>query len=212
MPVPGIQMQSVPRKTLIARFLDNKQGADLASRSPSKPHDHIQALYPPLPPPKQAPQPFQTQAGPLSPDPTQLIHHRRRDCAARRVQQLGNHRRRDTDVALAYARRVRLATLSTRTSECPNACRCGAVDVRGRPGLEPVAAEVEEAAVGPVARGQEEDQQQEAAVDAGAVEEVGADEEEEYEGRRGVGRDEEEGQPTVQRLACQRRWRSPACN
>lgn len=61
--------------------------------------------------------------------------------------------------------------------------------------LEPVAAEVEEAAVGPVARGQEEDEQQDRAVDAGPVEEVGADEEEEDEGRRGVGRDEEEGQP-----------------
>ncbi|UKZ68311.1 uncharacterized protein TrAtP1_009348 [Trichoderma atroviride] len=67
----------------------------------------------------------------------------------------------------------------------------------GRPGLEPVAAEVEEAAVGPVARGEEEDEQEDGAVDAGAVEEVGADEEEEDEGGRGVCWDEEEREPTV---------------
>lgn len=64
-----------------------------------------------------------------------------------------------------------------------------------RAGLEPVAAEVEEASVGPVTRGEEEDEKQEAAVDAGSVEEVGADEEEEDEGGRGVGRDEEEREP-----------------
>lgn len=68
---------------------------------------------------------------------------------------------------------------------------------RGRPGLEPVAAEVEEAAVGPVAGRQEEDEQEDGAVDAGAVEEVGADEEKEDEGGRGVCWDEEEGEPTV---------------
>lgn len=67
----------------------------------------------------------------------------------------------------------------------------------GRPGLEPVAAEVEEAAVGPVARGEEEDEEEDGAVDAGAVEEVGADEEEEDEGGRGVGWDEEEREPTM---------------
>lgn len=66
-------------------------------------------------------------------------------------------------------------------------------DTRAR--LEPIAAEVEEAAVGPVARGHEEDEEEEGAVDAGAVEEIGADEEEEDEGGRGVGRDEEEGEP-----------------
>lgn len=67
---------------------------------------------------------------------------------------------------------------------------------RAGPGQKPVAAEVEEAAVGPVARGEEEDEEQDGAVDAGAVEEVGADEEEEDEGGRGVCRDEEERQPT----------------
>lgn len=61
------------------------------------------------------------------------------------------------------------------------------------PRLEPVAAEVEETPVGPVARGHEQDQQQKGAVDAGPVEEVGAHEKEEDEGGRGVGRDEEEG-------------------
>lgn len=66
-----------------------------------------------------------------------------------------------------------------------------------RSGLEPVAAKVEEAAVGPVAGGEEEDEEEDGAVDAGAVEEVGADEEEEDEGGRGVGRDEEEREPTA---------------
>jgi hypothetical protein len=59
--------------------------------------------------------------------------------------------------------------------------------------LEPVAAEVEEAVVGPVAGRSKEDQEQEGAVDARSVEEVGADEEEEDEYGRGVGGDEEEG-------------------
>lgn len=63
--------------------------------------------------------------------------------------------------------------------------------------MEPVAVEVEEAPVGPVAGGHEEDEEEEGAVDAGPVEEVGADEEEEDEGWRGVGWDEEEGEPTV---------------
>jgi len=46
---------------------------------------------------------------------------------------------------------------------------------RGRqvPRLEPVAVDVEEALVGPVAGGDEEDQEEDGAVDAGAVEEVG---------------------------------------
>jgi hypothetical protein len=72
----------------------------------------------------------------------------------------------------------------------------------GGPGLEPVAGKVEEAAVGPVAGGQEENQEKEGAVDAGPVEEVCADEEEEYEGGRGVGRDEEDWEPAVSE-ACQ---------
>lgn len=73
---------------------------------------------------------------------------------------------------------------------------------RGRSGLEPVAAEVEEAAVGPVAGREEEDEQEDGAVDAGPVEEVGADEEEEDEGGRGVCWDEEEGEPTVGLCVC----------
>ena len=85
-------------------------------------------------------------------------------------------------------------------------CIVGVLDGRlrcGGPRLEPVAAEVEEAPVGPVAAREEEDEQQERAVDARPVEEVCAHEEEEDEGRRGVGRDEEEGEPAVRReLAC----------
>ena len=66
-----------------------------------------------------------------------------------------------------------------------------------RPRLEPVAGEVEEASVGPVARGQEENEEEKRAVDARPVEEVCANEEEEYEGGRGVGRDEEDGEPAM---------------
>lgn len=61
--------------------------------------------------------------------------------------------------------------------------------------MEPVTREVEEAPVGPVTGREEEDKQEERAVDAWPVEEVGADEEQEDEGRRGIGRDEEEGKP-----------------
>lgn len=58
------------------------------------------------------------------------------------------------------------------------------------PRLEPVAADVEEAVIGPVAGRGEEDQQQKGAVHARPVEKVGADEEEEDKDRRGVGGDE----------------------
>lgn len=68
---------------------------------------------------------------------------------------------------------------------------------------EPVATEVEEAPIGPVARREEEDEEEYRAVDARLVEEVGAHEEEEYEGGRGVGGDEEEREPTID---CQSVW------
>lgn len=63
--------------------------------------------------------------------------------------------------------------------------------------LEPVAADVEEAPVGPVTRRQEEDDEQKGAVDAWSVEEVCADEEDENEGGRRVGRYEEQWEPTT---------------
>lgn len=72
-------------------------------------------------------------------------------------------------------------------------CRCG--QGRSGPRLEPVAAKVEEAAFGPVARGQEQYEQQDGAVYAGSVEKVGTDEEEEDEGGGGVGGDEEKRKP-----------------
>lgn len=62
--------------------------------------------------------------------------------------------------------------------------------------LEPVAADVEEAPVGPVTRRQEEDDEQEGAVYAWSVKEVCADEEDEDEGGRRVGRYEEQWEPT----------------
>jgi len=61
-----------------------------------------------------------------------------------------------------------------------------------RASLKPVGVYVEEAAVGPVARGQEEYEEEEGAVDAWSVEEVRADEEEEDEGGRRIGWDEEQ--------------------
>jgi hypothetical protein len=63
--------------------------------------------------------------------------------------------------------------------------------------LKPVAAEVEETSVGPVAGGQEEDEEEERAVEARPVEEIGAQKEEEYEGRRCICRDKEERKPTA---------------
>ena len=66
---------------------------------------------------------------------------------------------------------------------------------------EPVTGEVEEASVRPVARGDEQDQQQEGAVDAWPVEEIGADEEQEYEGWGGVCRDKEQREPTASSLS-----------
>lgn len=62
--------------------------------------------------------------------------------------------------------------------------------------MEPVAADVEEAPVGPVTRRQEEDDEQEGAVYAWSVEEVCADEEDEDEGGRRIGWYEEEREPT----------------
>ena len=49
--------------------------------------------------------------------------------------------------------------------------------------LEPVAVDVEKALVGPVARGDEEDEEQDRAINAGAVEEVGEEEEGDDESR-----------------------------
>lgn len=63
--------------------------------------------------------------------------------------------------------------------------------------FEPVSAKVEEAVVGPVTGRQEQDEEQDGAVDAGSVEEVGRDEEEDDEGRGGVGGDEEEWEPAT---------------
>jgi len=55
--------------------------------------------------------------------------------------------------------------------------------------------------VRPVAGRREEYEEEKGAVDAGSVEEVGADEEEKDEDRRGVCRDEEERQPTADNMS-----------
>ena len=61
--------------------------------------------------------------------------------------------------------------------------------------MEPVTAEVEEAAIRPVTGGQEEDQEEKAAIYAWPVEEIGADKEEEDKGRGGIRWYEEEREP-----------------
>ena len=53
------------------------------------------------------------------------------------------------------------------------------------PLLEPVTVEVKEALVGPVAGGDEEDEEKDRAVDARAIEEVGEEEEGDDESRKG---------------------------
>lgn len=65
-----------------------------------------------------------------------------------------------------------------------------------------MAAKVDEAVVGPVAAGGEEDDEQERAVHARPVDEVGADEKGEDECGRGVGRDKEQAQPAPQAKHC----------
>lgn len=67
-----------------------------------------------------------------------------------------------------------------------------------QPWLEPVARKVKEAMVRPVARRQEEYEEQNRAIDAWAVEKVGAEEEEKDEDGRCAGWYKKEGQPTAQ--------------
>lgn len=145
----------------------------------SQPYVYVHALDPPLPPAEQAPQPLHAQACPLGPPRGDLVRGGAGEGLGRRVGHVddGGVERRAT------------------VERCGVDAGAAAVPAGAGPREEPVAAEVEEAAVGPVARGEEEDEQQDGAVDAGPVEEVGADEEEEDEGGRGVGGDEEQRQP-----------------
>lgn len=144
---------------------------------------HVQAINPPLSLTQQTPQPLQPDTGPLGPGTRNLVgrgaHQRVRGGIEHIARKQHGGVGRGGDIFEGIGRGGR---------------RGGKVgDARAR--LEPVAAQVEEAAVGPVARGHKEDEEEEGAVDAGSIEEVGADEEEEDEGGRGVGGDEEEGEP-----------------
>lgn len=135
----------------------------------SQPNVDHHAVDPPLPPPQQTPQPLEPKPRPLRLPPRNLIRRRPRQCTHSRQRHV-HHR----------------------------AVKVGGAAFGDRgPGLEPVGGEVEEAVVGPVARGEEEDHEEEAAVDAGAGEEEGTSEEEEDEDWGRVGRDEEEGEPAV---------------
>lgn len=137
------------------------------SHLPSQLDIDVHAVHLPLSPAQQRPEPLHPEAGPLGALGRDGVGCRAGERPGRRVCHLHH----------------------------------GGVEGRvgggARPREEPVALEVEEAPVGPVARREEQDEQEDGAVHAGPVEEVGAHEEEEDEGRRGVGRDEEEGEPAA---------------
>lgn len=154
----------------------------------------VQAVDPPLPPPQQTPQPLQSQSRPLHPRPGRLVHRGRCQCADRCVEHVESHRRR----TVGPFRHGCGAGAVIHSGV--NMCRSRVWFLR----LEPVAADVEEAPVGPVTRRQEEDDEQKGAVDAWSVEEVCADEEDENEGRRRVGRYEEQWEPTT--VVCFESW------
>jgi hypothetical protein len=153
----------------------------------SQPYVYIHAVDSPFPLPEQGPQPLKPEARPLGPAPPleHLPHGSLRKALGRRPEHGGNG---GVEVAECRAR-----VASEIGDRGIGAGYCGG----GGPGLEPVAAEVEETAVGPVAGGEEENEEEYGAVDAGPVEKVCADEEEEDEGGGGVGRDEEEGEPAA---------------
>lgn len=137
---------------------------------------HIKARKSPLPPPQQAPNPTHPDARPLRPHPQpplQLL-------GASSDQHLGGrlHSRRHEGhrVVLGGGSGISGSTGGIR----PDRRRFIAVDHHARDQrrghmarFEPVAVEVEEAVIGPVAGGQEEDEEQDGAVDARSVEEVG---------------------------------------
>lgn len=152
--------------------------AIIKTSSPLQPDIYIHAVNPPFPLAQHVAQPLEAHARPLVPQHGNLLGGGAGGGLCGGIEHVD-----DGFVEGAAAAAVGFVVLEER--------RGG-----GRSGLEPVAAEVEEAAVGPVARGEEEDEQEDGAVDAGAVEEVGADEEEEDEGGRGVCWDEEKGEPT----------------
>lgn len=139
-----------------------------------QPDVNIHAVDPPLPLAQQVPQPLNPQASPLIAQHSNLLR---------------------SSASSGFGCRIDHVDEGVVEGEGEGVLVLGEREGRRRSGEEPVAAEVEEAAVGPVARGEEEDEEEDGAVDAGAVEEVGADEEEEDEGGRGVCRDEEEREP-----------------
>lgn len=158
-----------------------------------QPDIHIQAFNAPLPLPQQTTHPLQPYPGPLGP-------RLRRD--AQPIGRGANQRIRGGVEHVLCGGEV-IVRRQGGIVEGRGGGGGGGAGFIGRGGgevgarLEPVAAEVEEAAVGPVARSHKQDEQQEGTVDAGPVEEVGAHEEEEDEGWGGVGWDEEEGEPAV---------------
>lgn len=139
----------------------------------------IHAIDPPLPSAQETPQPLDAQTGPLGLASRQLIRGSPSESTSRGVQHLGGGGVETVDSRVRGIVRV--------------------VVGRGGTRRKPVAAEVEEAAVGPVARGHEEDEEQHRAVHARPVEEVCTNKEEEDESGRGVGRDEKEREPAVSR-------------
>lgn len=183
----GDQFRTPPRTPLkcilhshASRRVDEFNANSMYTRL--QPNVEIQAVDAPLSPAKKTAQPFQTEPSPLNLGSCNLL------CSCRNQGPRGrvHHLRHDSRHSAVEILGRPLPPGSGQVHMAP----------RG-PRLEPVASKVEEATVGPVARRQEEYEQEDGAVEAWPVQEVGADEKEEDESRRGVCRYEEEGKPTA---------------
>lgn len=141
----------------------------------SEPNVQIHALDPPFPLAEQAPKPLDAEARPLGLLARNLIGSDTGQGACRRVERLDRSAVEDgvadgVDGGGGGDGGTRAVGGVMRVYP---GLECGRRDPRG----EPVAAELEEAAVGPVARCDEEDEQEDGAVHARPVQEVRAHEE-----------------------------------
>lgn len=152
----------------------------------SKPDFHIDARQRPLPPSKEAPQPFQTYARPFH----ARIAHRPGPIIRSKMFLYLIH----CSASQRCGRGVHGFQYIFGQSGCGMFWFGGGWggEARGKP----VTSEIEEAAIWPVAWGEEENQKESRAVDAWSVEEVGEGYEGEDEQGAGVRGDEKERQPT----------------
>lgn len=136
----------------------------------SQPDINIQAVDAPFAAAEQASEPLEAYPCPLHPRLGHLVGCGCHDGAGRGVDHVGQNRSG-----------CRVDISARRLTEVPRSPKGDVASGCAR--LEPVAAKVEKAVLRPVARGQEEYDEQERAVEAWSVEEVRADEEEEDERR-----------------------------